>query len=150
VAERDGATAVQECRAALRGPFWARQDGGPEQSDPQAASVALTEGRGDLVPVLLRDEKPLKGLSAFCVVTLEKGATSGEVEGHGVGGAVGGPPSLAPDDGFLEGSMSQRGQQPIFTLDGAAGRDVAALTIHAGELTLRDGSVVVGARPAAP
>jgi hypothetical protein len=147
VAERDGETAVQECRAALRGPFWARHDGGPEEFDPQAATVALTERRGDLVSVLLRDEGPLKGLSAFCVVTLKEGATSGEVKGHGVGGAVGGPPALAPDDGFLEGSMSQSGQQPISMLDGAVGRDVAALTIHAGELTVE--ATIQGGRYAA-
>lgn len=137
VADRDRDTAVQECRDALRGPFWARSEGGPEQFDPQAATVALAERRGELVSVLLRDEGPRKEYSAFCVVTLKQGATSGTVEGHGLGGAVGGPPSVAPADGFLEGAMSQSGEDPISMIDGAVGPDVTTLTIHAGELSVQ-------------
>ena len=136
VAGRDAAVAVQECRDAMRGPFWARQEGGPTEFDPQAATVALTERRGDLVSVLLRDEGPLKEFSGFCVVTLEPGASSGSVEGHGLGGAVGGPPAVAPDDGFLEGSMSQSGEDPISMVDGAVGAGVVGLTLHAGELSV--------------
>ncbi len=137
VADRDRNTAVRECRDALRGPFWARNEGGPEQFDPQAATVALTERRGDLVSVLLRDEGARKDFSGFCVVTLKQGATSGTVEAQALGGAVGGPPGIAPATGFLEGSMSQSGQDPISMIDGAVGQDVAALTIHAGELSVQ-------------
>lgn len=143
VADRDRDAAARECRDSLRGPFWARRKGGPEEFDPQAATVALTERRGELVSVLLRDEGPRKELSGFCVVTLEQGATSGTVEALGVGGAVGGPPRTPPATGFFEGAMSQSGQDPISMIDGAVGQDVTTLTIHAGELsvlaTIHDG-----------
>ena len=138
LADRDRATAVEECRDAQSGPFWDRNGNGPEEFDPAAASVALAERRGDLVAVLLRDEGPMKDYSGFCVVSLKPGATSGEVESMGVAGSVGGPPSVAPADSFFEGSMSQSGEgdELISMVDGVAGADVVALTLHAGDLSV--------------
>lgn len=138
VADRDAAVAVEECRDAMRGPFWARQKGGPEEFDPAAAGVGLTERRGDLVSVLLRDEGPLKQLTANCVVALEEGAASGKVEGWGVGGSTGGPPVEADADGFYPGSMFQSGdREPLSMVDGSVGENVSGLTLHAGDLTVQ-------------
>ena len=139
LADRDRATAVEECRDAQSGPFWDRNGDGPEEFDPVAASVALAERRGDLVAVLLRDEGPMKDFSGFCVVALKPGASSGRVESMGVAGSVGGPPSVAPADSFFEGSMSQSGEGEglISMVDGVAGSDVVALTLHTGDLSVQ-------------
>lgn len=134
VADRDAAIAVEECRDAQRGPFWARQKGGPQEFDPEGATVALTERRGDLVSVVLRDEGPMKSFSGFCVLELAEGATSGKSLFTGVAGATGGPPDAAPADSFFDGSMAQYGSE-ISMIDGAVGADVESLTLHAGDLT---------------
>lgn len=76
VAERDAEVAVQECRDAMSGPFWSRSAGGPEEFDPIAATVMLTERRGDVVSVLLWDEGPMKEFAGSCLVELEPGASS--------------------------------------------------------------------------
>ena len=136
VAERDAEVAVQECRDAMSGPFWSRSAGGPEEFDPIAATVMLTERRGDVVSVLLWDEGPMKEFAGSCLVELEPGASSGKVHGTAVGGATGGAPSLPPVDGFLEGSMSQDGMDdPISMLTGRVGADVVGLTVHADGVT---------------
>lgn len=146
LADQDRATAAQECRDAHRGPFWSRVGGGPEEFDPQAATVGLAERRGDLVAVLLQDQGPMKDFTGFCVVALEKGASDGRVTGHGVAGATGGPPSLAPADGFVEGSMSQSGtgDELMSMVAGPVGEDVVGLTMHADglsvEATIEDGT----------
>lgn len=137
VAEQDATVAVQECRDAIRGPFWNRRTGGPEEFDPVNATVALTERRGELVSLLLRDQGAMKDFSASCVVLLEEGAASGEVTSWGIAGSTGGAPSTAPPDGFLEGSMFQDGgADPISMVDGAVGANVAAITMHAGDITV--------------
>lgn len=145
VADRDRQVAAQECRDALRGPFWARQTGGPEEFDPLAARVALVERRGDLVAVLLQDEGPIKDLSGFCVVALEEGAPAGRVTDRGLAGGVGGAPSVAPANGFVEGSMSQSGSgdELISMVIGPVGDDVVGMTLHSDglsvEATIEDG-----------
>lgn len=139
VAERDAAIAAEACRDAHRGPFWARQQGGPDEFDPAAAVPTLTERRGDLVAVLLSDRGPTKDLNGFCVVELPEGAASGSVNGTGVAGSTGGPPSSAPADSFTEGSMHEDGSrdQVISMVIGPVGENVAGMTLHAGDLSVQ-------------
>lgn len=139
VADRDRQVAADECRDAQGGPFWARQKGGPDEFDPQAATVTLAERRGDLVAVLLTDAGPTKDLNGFCVVELPEGAASGSVNGYGQAGSTGGRPSVAPADSFAEGSMHEDGSrdQTISMVIGPVGENVAAMTLHAGDLTVQ-------------
>lgn len=77
-------------------------------------------------------------MSGFCVVQLTPGASSGEVRDSGAAGSLGGPPSVALPDSFVEGSMSQSGHGHglISMVDGQVGDNVTGLTIHADGTTI--------------
>lgn len=136
VADQDRDVAARECREAQRGPWYARTD--TAEFDAAAATLALAERRGDLVAVLLRDQGPTKDMSGFCVVELTEGASSAKVRDSGAAGSLGGPPSVAQPDSFVEGSMSQSGvgDGMISMMDGPVGDNVAGLTIHADGTTI--------------
>ena len=136
LATQDRDVAEQECRDTMRGPWYYRKEKDGFNAD--TATLALAERRGDLVAVLLRDQGPTKDLSGFCVVELKQGASSGKVRDAGSAGALGGPPSIALPNSFVEGSMSQSGDDDelISMVDGPVGENVASLTIHAGEFTI--------------
>ncbi|KAE8765490.1 hypothetical protein [Georgenia thermotolerans] len=128
------AAVVEECRARV-------DRHGPATFDAAAATVVLSERRGDVLAVILRD--PARDLSAQCLADAPAGTGAADLLEWGVAGSEG-PPALAPARGFLEGSMAQfGGDEPVSLTDGAVGQDVVGLTIHAGgrrvEATVQDG-----------
>jgi len=125
---------VEKCRARL--------DGTSDAFDAAAASVALSERRGDVIAVILRD--PTRDMSAHCLADDPRGAGATNLLEVGLAGSDG-PPAVAPAEGFLEGSMAQfGGDETVSLTDGAVGDDVVALTIHAGDQAVE--ATVAGGR----
>jgi hypothetical protein len=98
--------------------------------DLQQATLALAERRGEYVAMLYRTDKPDN--SAFCLSHNLPGTDDVDDLSTAAGGGSG-PAELAPPGTFTQGALADFGEASI--TDGAAGADVAALTVHAGEFT---------------
>ena len=120
------------CRRQLRG------GGG---LDLARARLVLSERRGDHVALLFRTDDP--DVSGFCLARNRPGSTDVSDVDTAVGGSSG-PAMSAPARGFTEGAVADFGAASI--TDGAAGRDVVAVTIRArgqaARATVRDGRYV--------
>jgi hypothetical protein len=102
--------------------------------DYTAIPVTLAERRGDFVAVLFHQGKP--DISASCVAYNRPGSTRVDDVHTGVGGSSG-PAWMPPPGRISQGPIAQyRGAQPAAFTDGALGRGVVGVTIHAGTQTV--------------
>ena len=99
--------------------------------DMGRARLVLSERRGDFVVLLYRTDDP--DMSGTCLIRNAPGATDVDVS-SGAGGSDG-PAQQAPPTGFTEGAISQFREASV--TDGAVGARVAAVTIHAGTVSVR-------------
>lgn len=133
VLARDVATVTAACRDSVEGSHT------PLDRALFDASPAIAERRGDFVFLMFTRASARAALAVDCIAQLRPG--SGEVEeiSAAVGGAGAGDAPLTPPEAD-EVELTSIGQ---FDLDGTAasvagriGRDVRAVTIHAGERTV--------------
>jgi hypothetical protein len=105
-----------------------------QQVGDDTIPVALAERRGTFVAVLFHKNNP--DLSASCVASNRPGSTQVDDVATGVGGSSG--PAWTPAAGRItQGMISElRGDQPAAFTEGAVGRDVIGVTIHAGTQTI--------------
>ena len=128
VAPHDLDTVIGACRDQLH-------TGAEEHGvDYRGIPVALAERRGDFVAVLFHQDKP--DMSASCVAHNPPGSTQVDNVHTGAGGSSG--PAWTPPPGRIsQGAISQYdGDQPASFTDGALGRGVVGVTIHAGTQTV--------------
>ena len=125
VAAHDLDTVVRACRDQL--------DEGTIPGNESTIPVALAERRGNFVAVLFHKDNP--DLSASCVAWNRPGSTQVDHVRTGIGGSSG--PAWTPPAGRVtEGMISELGDPPASFTDGAVGRGVVAVTIHAGAQTI--------------
>jgi hypothetical protein len=119
VAVHDLDTVVRACR---------------KQLDDGTIPVALAERRGNFVALLFHGDNP--DLSASCVAWHRRGSSQVDDVSTAIGGSSG--PAWTPAAGRItEGPISQLGgDSPASFTDGAVGRGVVAVTIHAGGQTI--------------
>jgi hypothetical protein len=110
------------CRERLRG--------GP--LDLERARLVLAERRGEYVALLYRTDDP--DMSGSCLAHNLQGTDDVDDVDAGIGGGSG-PALPAPARGFTQGAIADYRDASI--TDGAAGADVAGVTIHAGDLTVQ-------------
>jgi hypothetical protein len=105
-----------------------------DQLDARTIPVALAERRGNFVAVLFHQNNP--DLSASCVAWNRPGSTQVDHVKTGVGGSS--EPAWTPAPGRItEGAIAQyAGDPPASFTDGAVGRGVIGVTIHAGTQTV--------------
>jgi hypothetical protein len=116
-----------------------------ERLDDPTMPVALAERRGNFVAVLFHTNNP--DLSAACVAWNRPGSTQVDHVELGIGGSNG--PAWTPAAGRItEGMIAQfAGDPPASFTDGAVGRGVVGVTIHAGTQSVT--ATVKGGRYAA-
>jgi hypothetical protein len=92
--------------------------------------VALAERRGNFVALLFHKDNP--DLSASCVAWNRPGSTDVDHVKTGIGGSSG--PAWTPGAGRITAGMISQfpGHPPASFTDGAAGRGVVGVTVHAG------------------
>ena len=105
-----------------------------DQMDDGTIPVALAERRGNFVAVLFHKNNP--ELSASCVAWNRPGSTQVDHVKTGVGGSSG--PAWTPAAGRITEGMTAQyaGDPPASFTDGAVGRGVIGVTIHAGTQTI--------------
>lgn len=96
--------------------------------------IALAERRGNFVAVLFHQDNP--DVSASCVAFNRPGSSEVEHVSSGVGGSSG--PAWTPAAGRItQGMISEyAGDPPAAFTEGAVGRGVVGVTIHAGTQTI--------------
>ncbi|MFI6824125.1 hypothetical protein ACIBJE_24765 [Micromonospora sp. NPDC050187] len=110
------------CRDRLRGGHL----------DLERARLVLAERRGEYVVLLYRTDDP--DMSGSCLAHNRQGTEDVDDVTFGIGGGSG-PARPAPARGFTQGTVSDFRDASI--TDGAAGVEVAGVTIHAGDLTVQ-------------
>ncbi len=109
------------CREGLRGG----------SLDVKRSRLVLAERRGEYVALLYRTDDP--DMSGSCLAHNRQGSDEVDDVRTGIGGGSG-PALPAPARGFTQGAISDFRDASM--TDGAAGADVAGVTIHAGNLTV--------------
>ncbi|MER7420214.1 hypothetical protein ABT346_26100 [Micromonospora peucetia] len=115
-------TVAPACRKRLRGG----------SLDLERARLVLAERRGEHVALLYRTDDP--DISGSCLARNLQGDDDVDDVDVGIGGSSG-PALPAPARGFTQGAIADYRDASI--TDGAAGADVAGVTIHAGNLTVQ-------------
>ncbi|MEU9509380.1 hypothetical protein AB0D32_24230 [Micromonospora sp. NPDC048170] len=110
------------CRKRLRGG----------SLDLERARLVLAERRGEHVALLYRTDDP--DISGSCLARNLQGDDDVDDVDVGIGGSTG-PALPAPARGFTQGTIADYRDASV--TDGAAGADVAGVTIHAGNLTVQ-------------
>jgi hypothetical protein len=110
------------CREQLRGG----------SLDLERARLVLAERRGEYVALLYRTDDP--DMSGSCLAHNLQGTDDVDDVNVGIGGGSG-PALPAPARGFTQGAIA--GYRDASITDGAAGADVAGVTIHAGDLAVQ-------------
>lgn len=110
------------CRKQLRGG----------SLDLQRARLVLAERRGEYVVLLYRTDDP--DMSGSCLAHNRKGTDDVDDVNAGIGGGSG-PALTAPARSFTQGAIADYRRASV--TDGAAGAEVAGVTIHAGDLTVQ-------------
>ena len=99
---------------------------------PDKAKLVLAERRGDYVALLYRTDNP--DTAASCLAHNLEGSTRVSDIQTGAGGSSG-PALKAPPRGFTQGAI---GEDSGFSItDGAVGKEVKGVTIHAGAHTVK-------------
>ncbi|TQS43913.1 hypothetical protein [Cryptosporangium phraense] len=110
-----------QCRRWLRGSML----------DARRAHLALAERRGEFVVLLYRTDVP--DMSGDCLLRNPAGTDDVDLIGAGATGSDA-PARPAPLGALVEGGFSQFHEASV--TDGAVGRDVTGVTVHAGKFTV--------------
>ncbi|MBL7257680.1 hypothetical protein [Paractinoplanes lichenicola] len=124
--------ALSPAETGLVGPACQDEMRPYSQLDLDRAQLVLAERRGEYVAMLYRHDNPES--SGFCLAHNRPGSDDVDDVKTGLAGGSG-PAATASGREFTEGALASFPQASI--TEGAAGPDIAELTIHTGGLSVR-------------